>query len=213
MQENQNPPTLPKKEARKTIALIDTGISPDFPNDYLCSEGHKDLTGQGIQDYRMHGSLVAYILAHYIDPKKSCIVVVKYWVAHSDMNTENYLRGLRYVSEQKFNYLNLSLSGNGILPYEKEYLQKILNNGTIVSNAAGNESTDLSKDCSAWPACYKMLQFVVASCKNGVLEPYSNFNGPVNACEYGTQEYAGIRMQGTSFSSPVHLGKYIKNHE
>ncbi len=200
-------------ETRNRIAVIDTGISSDFPRDFLCSEGHKDFTGEGLQDVRLHGTLVSYILAHYINPQKTCLVILKYWTNGSDSNAWNYLQALKFVSEGKFFALNLSLGGDGILPLEKEYIQKILDNGTIISNAAGNQHIDLSKTCTVWPACYKILNFVVASCKDSVVEWYSNYNSPVNACEYGTQEYAGIRNRGTSFSSPVFLGKWIKAHE
>lgn len=207
-------PSAKGLENRSKIAVIDTGITSNFPSEYLCSENHKDFTKEGLQDFRRHGTLIAYILAHYINPKTTCIVIIKYWTANSEENPWNYVRALKYVSELKnVKYLNLSLGGDGILPLEKAYLEKIISNKVIVFNAAGNNSLDLSKSCTVWPACYKILNYVIASCNNNVLEWYSNYNGPVNACEYGTQEYAGIRMQGTSFSSPVFLGKYIKTHE
>lgn len=203
----------PADETRKRIAVIDTGISSDFPSEFLCYEGHKDFTSEGLQDLKQHGTLVGYILAHYINPNKFCIVVLKYWQNGSSENPWNYLKALKYVSEGKYYALNLSLAGDGILPLEKTYLEKIMNNGVIISNAAGNDHINLTEHCSVWPACYKILNFVVAACRGNVLEWYSNYGGPVNACELGTQEYAGIRNRGTSFSSPVFLGKYIKEHE
>ena len=82
--------------------------------------------------------------------------------------------------------------------------------------AAGNESKDLSKDCSTYPACYRFNTpnfYVASNCidkKNKVLHTTSNYGGPVTDCEEGINVTAGnITMTGTSQAAALRTKRLL----
>lgn len=203
------------KETRKKVAILDTGIDRDFPSQYLCSEGHKDFTGEGLQDYVHHGSHLAYIIKNYINPRKECILVLKFYDHLADFHSTPLVKAYKYLQTIDIDFLNISFGGKVFAPVEKETMEILLNKGVEISNAAGNSSQDLSKSCNYYPACYNFKNqyyHVVASCKDGVYSEFSNYNGPTTDCNNGEKVHAGPYIfSGTSQSTAIQTGKNVEN--
>jgi hypothetical protein len=48
------------------VAVVDTGLDPELMNDSsICPDGHKDFTGQGLQDINGHGTHISYLIDQY----------------------------------------------------------------------------------------------------------------------------------------------------
>ena len=213
--------TLLAPEFRKKVVILDTGIESSFPQQYLCSEGHKDFSGEGLEDTNHHGTHLAYIISDYIDPKKECIIVVKFYNNKEIFHSLGLHNAYKYVLSIHPDYVNMSFGGEFPLVDERQIIRDLLDQGTVVSVAAGNNGRDFDNEyCGYYPACYantfhSMKFHVVGSCKNGNWEPYSNRGSIVKYCENGTRVVAGpYIMSGTSQANAISLGKFIKqNHE
>src|SRR5690606_16619997 len=78
------------EDSRQIIMVIDTGLKMTkeiYP--YVCQAGHKSyIFGQkALEDHNGHGTNVAGLIAKGMDPKKQCLVIVKFW--DQDMNGVN----------------------------------------------------------------------------------------------------------------------------
>lgn len=198
-------------ETREKIAILDSGIRPSGLEKYLCKDGHFDLTGEGLVDVLDHGTNIAWIISKYIDPKKSCLLIIKvfrHYEANSVFDIANGLNRVNTIDNVKF--INISGGGESPCENEKDELQIAVDRGTTVCVAAGNKSMDLSKSCAYYPACYdiKKNYFVVASGDENGLHKFSNYGGPVNRIENGKSVDGGnIIMTGTSQATAICTGK------
>lgn len=212
--------TLPFKDARIPVAVIDTGI--DFTNSkvtpYLCNSGHVDFTGEGLYDYKGHGTNVAWQIIKSFNSKKYCILVIKYFPrSQFDFNNLKYeLKGLEYAISLKSALINFSGGGKSFSEEEKDLISKALKMGTKVVVAAGNHSTDLDKGCNFYPACLyknkKNFHVVGALNKNNVKLSYSNYGSVITDWERG-EDVAGPRgdyLTGTSQATAIISGKLLK---
>jgi subtilisin family serine protease len=203
-------------ETRQRVIVLDSGV-PMYPHirEYMCEDGHKDYTDSGIEDVDGHGTNVAGIIATWMDKKKQCLVILKWYHTkkhHINRFTDVYadIEALRPA------YLNLSLNGPARYIEEHAALRRLVQAGTIIVVAAGNDGKNLTKECDAYPACYPMDGFrdkyyVVAN-HNGVsYAPSSNRYGPVNAYMNGNNVRVGnISMSGTSQSAALWTGELIR---
>lgn len=184
-------------DGRTAIAIIDTGITANINYNKLCSHS-KDFTKTSLLDKDGHGSNVAGIIEKDVDFKTHCLLILKI-----DTTPKTYVKALEYAVASKAKFINISLVGRHPIVYEIELLRQALHQGSLISVAAGNESTNLSKDCSFYPACYTFYSenyFIVASVnKKGEISSYSNFGGPANVYFVGEKLVGnGIVMSGTS---------------
>jgi hypothetical protein len=190
-------------EKRVRVAIVDTGIkfnSQTAP--YLCSDGHADFTGYGLADLHGHGTNIAGLIARNLNNKTHCLTIIKYH--HTDKESsrigvyDGLIMAYKHVLNLNVAYLNLSLSGPAFDQDEHNHIKTILDSGTIVTVAAGNQKLDLSKACTIFPACYRFKNkpyYVVASF-NGF---FSNYGGPVNRYQNGVnQAWWGKPMSGSS---------------
>lgn len=174
------------QDDRQHIALIDTGINPSRAlKPYLCRDGHKDFTNTGLRDAEGHGTEMAQIIAEKINPKKSCIVNVK-WVNDRKSKNRDDVPAIRYARHiHNVKLVNLSLSGTYYDEKEYNAIQTLLVRNISVIVAAGNDGVDLSVGCIAFPACYGFSlnphRFFVVS----TLHVYTNKNGPIHYIENG----------------------------
>lgn len=143
--------------AKERVAVLDTGHNSFFHSSYLCDSGHKDFTGTGIHDTHGHGSNVISLIGPKLR-KDQCIVTLKvfgslsYMPSHSPL--EIIVRALRYVKEQKFEYVNMSMSGVEYSGAELALLLDIVKQSKVVV-AAGNENLNFDfAPCVIYPACY-----------------------------------------------------------
>jgi len=205
-------------DPRNHVAVIDTGVS-DVPElkGKVCSDFF-DLTGKGINDVDGHGTNVASIIAKNM-PRSDCIFPIKFFHTPEDNAARgpDYQRGvivaaLYLALKYKATHCNMSFGGELNSLDERKMLQRLVNSGTLVTIAAGNEGDNLSTYCNYYPACYNVRgPFVVANYCDGVRVPSSNFGGPVNSQECGKDVLAGgYTMTGTSQAAAVKMNKILK---
>ncbi len=206
-------------ELRKKVAIIDTGISSQFPKAFLCSEGHYDVTGEGLEDSKTHGTIIANIIKDYVNPVKTCFVIVKYYSTIRVMNGIFLVRALRYVSDGDYIAVNMSSGGDDFSNSEYYYISNILKKGTAFFVPSGNDGRNLAQRCNYYPACDKFsknsLFFVVGACdKYRNVVRYSGFGTPpVNAYEEGGPYCWDEKCSsGTSYSTANHCGKWLKEN-
>lgn len=95
-----------------------------------------------------------------------CIAMIKYGGAKKVYTLEELLTALDYVAENDFDILNLSLGGYSFDPREAMVVKKILDKGTVVVAAAGNDNVNL-KISPFYPGMYYPTIEVVGSYSDG----------------------------------------------
>lgn len=219
-------PATREHEPRVKVAIIDTGF---FPNDrelkpFLCREKPYDPTDTNSVDTNGHGTNIASTIVRGLDPTKVCIIPIKYYLPGSSTNPNRMWTALFYVaSRPDIKYVNLSSGGNGFKPVEKKHIKTILANKTYFVTCAGNEATNLNKDCNYYPACYAFLSPYFHVVGNGEDERskgmMSNYGSPPvtdwmpgYACAGHYPNGHEICMQGTSQATALYTNKLIKYH-
>lgn len=205
------------EEKRDRVVIMDTGIVPnEFNAQFLCKDGHMDFTGLGIEDANGHGTNIAGLIARGLDTTKQCITVVKYY-----HDTENMYNGQdpdtvlkaswAYLLTLQSKWVNMSFTGQDYMIDEYRTIKRLLDRGTKVMIAAGNEAKNLNTDCDVYPACYpfKSKNFYVVGAYDLSL---SNFNGPVNLLQPGLNQrgHFGPLMSGSSQATANATAKIIK---
>lgn len=206
------------KETRKKIAVIDSGI--DLKNEklkpYICNTGNFDFTGEGLQDTHGHGTNVSWLIVKNLNPKEYCVMSLKYF---STTNHHNNLSGeiKSFIRAAELGAVLINFSGGGMFASsaENQAVNYALSKGIKVVVAAGNNSTDLSRDCNYFPACgikHENFYVVGSTYENGQRLPSSNYNGPVQNWEVGYQQEGpdGKRLTGTSQATAVFSGNLLK---
>ncbi len=212
-------------DARIRIAVVDTGIrKTEKIKPYLCKD-EMDLTGYGIYDDNGHGHNVAHIIASYIDKKKYCLYIIKWYhnqqaeiLAQSGNRIKHFtdiaIKVTEAIRQSKAKYVNMSLNGGFSYWKEKLEIHRLLDDGVTFAVAAGNEEQDLSKNCNAFPACYGYKHehfYVVGGTIKGVIDKTLNYNGPVDVYEESYRVYGGGRVHsGTSQATAIFMGKLIQ---
>ena len=246
------------EETRIKIAVVDTGIkysdqaSGGLDRKWVCEE--HDLTGEGIFDFHGHGTNVAGLVIKNLDPNKYCLSIYKWF---STAQSKRYVMGraiVRLEEEERVNksnetnmtkaeimaansdakFVNVSGGGRGSNTDEQTYINKAVKRGQVWFVAAGNEKTDLKKDCDYYPACYHNNQpnfFVVSNYRSGERQVAANYDsttdntlgllsrsqpvgflksGVVNVYANGINQWAGgTYLTGTSQATPNALNHFI----
>jgi subtilisin family serine protease len=200
---------LSVKELRVKVAVVDTGINKTKEMEpYLCVGTHYDVTGTGIKDTHGHGTNIAGIIASKINPKTTCILVVKYFFESGNKhNFDNEMNALELVlKEENVKFVNFSSGGPSKHWKEKELIEKIIGKGIYFITSSGNSGVDLLRDCIYYPACYQFLSKYFRVVANGTgpnkRNPLSNYGGPVTDWRNGLNRTGfGITMSGTSQSA------------
>lgn len=216
------------------VGVLDTGLDLKdhrFKN-VLCSEGHKDFTGTGLQDDHGHGTHVAGLIHQYAKDAKFCLVILKYYVheAKGEINLNREINALLHAQFQRLTILNMSLSGAEADEQEKNVLGVL--RGVIISVAAGNNGKELRdptneelrqvkspddlKVACYYPACYNMHNMHIVGALIGHNRSSSSNYGDIvkyweNSYNHSTLpngEYG--TLGGTSMATAIHTGKLIK---
>lgn len=206
-------------EGRTRIAIIDSGLDMEYYKDILCKDtSFEDFTGKGkFDDYR-HGNIITALVTKNLDKTRYCVTMLKYTNPGIDGNTEAnlYLKGLTKAIELMPTYLVLALSGREPLYLEEVLLKKLINNGTIVFSAAGNNKLNLDAECQSYPACLNLDRK-----KFRVIGSLDNFNNRANTSNYGSivpywdlgvsqgNDRFGLTT-GTSPATANYANKYIR---
>jgi len=220
------PSIKPKKVI--TIGVIDSGFGvPGMTSDVnLCKYGHKNFTesnsfhGFGTAtpvplDTIGHGTNIVGLIDE--EAKKGgsnfCIVVIKYF--HDHRKSYFMTDALKYARDIKLDVVNISAGGYGQIAEEHLYVEQMINQGTVIVAAAGNEGRYLGPLTPSsrryYPASYDDRIIVVG---NGNSENdrsvYSNWGPFVKFWENGMDRTAlGITLSGTSQSTAVFTGKFV----
>lgn len=219
------------------VVVLDTGFGPSHFEPNLCSFGHKDFTGIDMVtslyntkmpvpiDQHGHGTDMVELIQRQLTgftKEDYCIVIVKFYSTdkiHPDANFYNELNSLRYIKNITPDVVNISGGGPNYHPYESVLVKDILDNGTKIVAAAGNESKLLSHlfiphipIMRYYPAMYDPRIHVVGSLnRNGIMSDFTNYGNIVNHYEIG--EVKTGRMGnggGTSQATAVFTGKLVK---
>ncbi len=204
------------EENRIKIAVVDTGIKFNASiDDYLCSGGHFDATGTGLNDVVGHGTNVAGLIAKHIDPKTHCLIIYKFF--QSQYNNVEFSHLIDMAVDNGAQYINISATEKDRNPRTLVAIQRAVANNVYVVVAAGNNDANLSTYCYLYPACFniKSHYFKVVANFNGLIKaPTSNYGGTVNTAEDGeNQEALGIKMSGTSQATAIVTGKLVAGEE
>mgnify|MGYP006921284761 CR=1 FL=1 len=190
---------------RIPIYVLDTGIKED--KSYLCKE-YKDMTGKGIKDVANHGWMVADLIGSNIDSTKYCIYMVKW--CHTCDNLGTYTDSLAYIIKQQPKYLNISAGGVDRDYFEEKMLKTMVDHGTKITVASGNNKFNLDKRCFYYPACYPINIHVVGALKTNKFDR-GNYGHIVK--EYLDGFYfdkkTNITYYGTSFSAPRAMARIV----
>ena len=190
-------------DSRIKVVVIDTGISDEWRSKAnLCPEEHKDFTGTGLNDTHGHGTNVVGLIVENAPVRNYCIVVVKAY----DRDKQYVTAALFYALTIKADVINLSGGGIGPQFAEQWIVSKLLERKVLMIVAAGNNGTDLDKDCNFYPACYdKRITVVGAEAK------YSNHGKVVDVVLSGKDQTAfGKTFHGTSQATAIFTGRFLK---
>lgn len=205
--------STPPKQIR--IGIIDTGYQYDFSGIplKLCNDGHYDFLNrtETVGHTLEHGTRVANIIAENLQNVDYCAVILQVY-GTKDINTDKVGQALLRAIDARVDVVNISLSGRDPLPLEKQALNLALNKGIKVFIASGNMSTNLDKDCTFFPACYRLRGMTVVGALNyetKLRANYSNYGGVVNEYYNGYSVYHNKLDNGTSYATPRALSNYV----
>lgn len=189
------------------IAVIDTGFTKSsLSKVHIC--GTKDFTGTSIKDNHGHGTHITNLIDIKADTDRTkyCFIIIK---AFDMQKNKQYVpEALEYLVKLKPNIVNLSLGGPGVIHKEYKAVQKLLNQGTVLVAASGNEGDDLEKDCNYFPACYDKRIIVVGNSNKS-----SNYGKKIVdiVLDGNNINVLGKTMTGSSQSTAIFTGLSIKN--
>ncbi len=190
------------------VAVLDTGFDMDNPRYVkLCKDGHKDFTNTSLSDKNGHGSNIAGLIAKNNKKTDYCLIILKIFGGKkSTIYTST--AALKYAYDINVDIVNLSYGGKGYNVFEGRAIHNLLDKGVRVIAAAGNENTDLNKNCNYYPACYDKRIEVV-----GNFHKKSNYGDKhVDIVIDGNNKRAmGYTLTGTSQSAAIRTGDLLLN--
>lgn len=222
------------------VVVIDTGL-PRNPEQFpKCIEmENTDLTGTGIYDFDGHATNVANLIRENAGEANVCYSFIKYTNNDKKISdrelVENVALAFKLAYEYGADVINYSGSGVGDNSEEKKTIKKLLERGTAVIVAAGNDSINFAEHCNIYPACYKsrfktkrdpFKLMAVVGCTDLAK---ANKNGPinfVNSCKDKKVSYrdcswdyknakqvcedVNVVRSGTSQATAIVTGKLLK---
>lgn len=193
------------------VAVIDSGYST-AANAPLCPRGHKNFSGFGtlIDEHpTRHGSNIAGLIAIEAGQTGYCIVVIKILHKSPTATIRAYINALKEVYDQGYKIVNISFAGPAPDKEEADLLRQLLDRGTTIFVAAGNNGTHLNPvQCTVFPACVDPRLIVVS---DPVL-PQANKGPIVDLYIDGQNKTAGgVTLTGTSQSTAIATGSHIRS--
>lgn len=194
------------------IAVIDSGYYTKGNTLVLCPNESIDLTNTGMNDRYPHGQNTSHIIADRLIGKDYCIIMIKIFDPLYKTSIIDFGKAFNYAYKSNADLVNVSAGGPDSSMYEYLAIMQLLNNNVRVVAAAGNNNTDLDKNCIYYPACYSELVDVVGSMtKKHKRSIQSNYGYYVKHWEIGENVCAGgLCLSGTSMATAVRTAKIAK---
>lgn len=188
------------------IAILDTGYDSRTTNPEYLPKFCKNVK---YVDNHGHGTHVTGIIAKKLNNKKIDYCVDIFYKT-------DYHKSLFSILKGKYDYVNISLVGDEFDLLECITLKNIIDTGTTVVTAAGNDARDISK-LKTYPAmCDDRIYKVMNLDKNKNLNPSSNYLNHERAVKYlGTKVLSTVTNNqldyytGTSQASPGFLSELV----
>lgn len=210
-------------DKRIPVVVLDTGINfkDNKVTPFLCVNGHKDYTGEGLFDQNGHGTNVAWQIIKSFNKQKYCILAVKYYSSTSRLfgysnNLRGEIKGFEYAIQVNSALVNFSGGGEEYSKLEEIVIKNVLKKGIKVAVASGNNGSNLDFKCNFFPACLKMnnKNFHVVG---GLTEQknkmsYSNYGSVVTDWALGVnvKDQNDVPLSGTSQATAIVSGILLK---
>lgn len=199
------------------VAVIDSGYDTRNYTFPLCPDGHLDLTDTSFHDERKHGQNISHLIDREIKYKGYCQIIIKIFSNVNPTNTimaSRYVMSFRHILRQRAQFVNISNGGGSGRFLEQQLIRRIINSGTKIIAAAGNDGKDLTKDCFYYPACYDDRIIVVGNkIAKGKRHKSSNYGKQIDVYENGVdQEAGGLIATGTSQATAITTGKLVNKY-
>lgn len=195
------------KAAPVVVAVIDTGMDANSTVP-LCKNGYLDFAQTGAnqdQSPLKHGTNVAGLITKNAGKGDYCLVIINVYKG-TKLDLLAYYAALQYLIKLKPAILNLSLSGFGELTPEKERIKQLLDAGTVIVAASGNDNTELTmSNCTIFPACADRRIFVIGATDL----PSSNKGEVVDTTGPAEGTALGITLTGSSQAAAAFTGQAI----
>lgn len=200
-----------KADSRMRIYVLDTKIPSTYLNrTYICSDKYERI--RLIEwTHNPHGSNITEIIGMQIDTDKYCVYPVNVYVGTSArFDQAAYIKALEDMNKDpKAIGTTMAMSGESIIPREKELLHEISLKAHVVISA-GNESKTLRKgDCPIYPACFKLNspKLIIVSATD-----VESANQPVfdHVIAPGKDRGYSYILSGTSQAAAEHTAKIFK---
>lgn len=181
------------------VAIIDSGIPLGFEGKYCMLV---DFTNTSVYDTLGHGT---EMLQHIKDNAKDsdyCLYIIKIFSGERG-DQGNTTKAFQLAYDYNVDIINYSANGLGPDRKERVVINKLLNRGTKVVVAAGNNGLDLNKNCRSYPACYDSRIIVAGNLANKhLIHNTSNYGDVVDVWKVSGRG-------GTSASAAKHTGYLI----
>lgn len=131
------------EENRVKVAIIDTGVNvTPMLKPFLCSSGHISLVDDfPLRDSNlsMHGTNIAGLISENLDPKRECLLIIKFYKDGLDTDFFKKVRtAVDYAVFRDAKFINMSLGGDGASDLEKLAISNAIDKGIRIAVAAGN---------------------------------------------------------------------------
>lgn len=188
------------------VAVVDTGLN-SLTGAPLCDSGHADFSGTGTtsdSNEYSHGSNVTSLIVQEAGTTGYCIIVVKIFDAHGVVATTS---ALQYLVALHPDIVNLSWGGLREIKSETAAIKALLDGGTQIVAAAGNNGINLNKrGCTFYPSCADDRIIMVGNSNES-----SNYGHRVDVVLDGNDKVGGgSALTGSSQSCAIYTGRLIK---
>lgn len=196
--------------AELRIAVIDGGFNQTVIDSVRHCDDRKEvryIAKSKNKMYIQHGSNVVGLIEKYAGDKSNyCFILIS-----GIEGATSSIKSIAWAIYRKADVINYSASGkeNSKLEYEliKRFLKKSENKYFC---STGNGGTNLNKNCTEYPSCYTNVNI---SRVTHLLGKGNQHKEAIISDKDGSGESVyGIEMRGTSQSTAIETGRYIKKY-
>lgn len=200
------------------VAVLDTGIDTDHPDLMDAVAGHKDFTGDGIEDTNGHGTHCAGIIGArkngvgFVGVAPKCTLLIGKVLDNSGSGSYEWIAsGIDWAVQEGADIISMSLGGPGTEPTLHRAIHLALAEGRTVICAAGNEGS-FGVNTIGYPGRYGSVITIAAHDPNGNPAGFSSRGGEIDFMAPGTDIWSTYKdggfaeLSGTSMATPFVAG-------